>query len=386
MSHRKFERPRSGSLAFAPRKRCARSKAKIGAFPKDDPTNKPHLTAFIGYKAGMTHVVREMQRPDSKLNKKEVVEGVTLIETPPMVCVGICGYVKTVKGMKKLTSAWANHVSDGVIRRLDKNYFKNQKKNRIPLAKRKDQAAQIDLLKQNANVIRAIMHTQPELIKQLNTKKVHMLEVQVNGGSIDEKIKFCQDLMEQEVHVSGVFEESESIDTISISKGKGMTGVITRWGVNRLQRKTHRGLRKVACIGAWHPARTQWTVPRAGQRGYHQRTEGFKRIFRVGAKDDPNAAQTSCDITPKSINPISGFPNYGFIKNDWVMLRGPVIGQRKRCVTLRKPLVAMTSRKSQEPINLKFIDTASQIGTGKFQTHEEKKAFFGIMKKDRVAA
>lgn len=26
---------------------------------------------------------------------------------------------------------------------------------------------------------------------------------------------------------------------------------MTRWGVSRLPRKTHRGLRKVACIGAW---------------------------------------------------------------------------------------------------------------------------------------
>jgi large subunit ribosomal protein L3e len=39
-------------------------------------------------------------------------------------------------------------------------------------------------------------------------------------------------------------------------------GVVTRWGVTRLPRKTHRGLRKVACIGAWHPARVSFTVAR----------------------------------------------------------------------------------------------------------------------------
>ena len=55
------------------------------------------------------------------------------------------------------------------------------------------------------------------------------------------------------------------IDTIAITKGKGTEGVVTRWGVSRLPRKTHRGLRKVACIGAWHPARVGWTVARAGQ-------------------------------------------------------------------------------------------------------------------------
>jgi hypothetical protein len=38
------------------------------------------------------------------------------------------------------------------------------------------------------------------------------------------------------------------IDTIAITKGRGYEGVVTRWGVTRLPRKTHRGLRKV---GRW---------------------------------------------------------------------------------------------------------------------------------------
>ena len=41
----------------------------------------------------MSHIVREMDRPGSKNNKKEVVEAVTIIETPPMVAVGIVGYI-----------------------------------------------------------------------------------------------------------------------------------------------------------------------------------------------------------------------------------------------------------------------------------------------------
>ena len=39
---------------------------------------------------------------------------------------------------------------------------------------------------------------------------------------------------------------------------------------------------KVACIGAWHPSRIQYTVPRAGQKGYHHRTEINKKIYRIG--------------------------------------------------------------------------------------------------------
>ena len=38
---------------------------------QDDPSKAPHLTAFMSYKAGMTHIVREVDRPGSKLHKKE---------------------------------------------------------------------------------------------------------------------------------------------------------------------------------------------------------------------------------------------------------------------------------------------------------------------------
>ncbi len=60
------------------------------------------------------------------------------------------------------------------------------------------------------------------------------------------------------------------------------TGVTSRWHTKKLPRKTHKGLRKVACIGAWHPARVGFSVARAGQKGYHHRTEINKKIYRIG--------------------------------------------------------------------------------------------------------
>ncbi len=54
------------------------------SFPKDDAKKPVHLTACLGYKAGMTTVVRDLDRPGAKLNKKEIVEAVTVIETPPV--------------------------------------------------------------------------------------------------------------------------------------------------------------------------------------------------------------------------------------------------------------------------------------------------------------
>jgi len=52
-----------------------------------------------------------------------------------------------------------------------------------------------------------------------------------------------------------------------VTRGHGFKGVVSRWGVKKLPRKTHKGLRKVGCIGSWHPSRILWTVARAGQKG-----------------------------------------------------------------------------------------------------------------------
>jgi ribosomal protein L3 len=38
----------------------------------------------MGYKAGMTTIVRDLERPGAKMHKKEIVEAVTVIETPPV--------------------------------------------------------------------------------------------------------------------------------------------------------------------------------------------------------------------------------------------------------------------------------------------------------------
>ena len=109
MSHRKFEHPRFGCLGFNPRKRCAHSKGRVRKFPRDDASKPCHLTAFMGYKAGMSHIVRDVDKPGSKQHKKETVEAVTIIETPPMVVVGLVGYVKTPRGLRSLTTVWAKH-------------------------------------------------------------------------------------------------------------------------------------------------------------------------------------------------------------------------------------------------------------------------------------
>lgn len=108
MSHRKFEHPRNGNLGFLPRKRTRRHRGRVRHFPKDDKSKPVHLTAFMGYKAGMTHVVRYRERREGKkVIKKDVVEAVTVVETPPIKIVGIVGYVETPRGLRALSTVWA---------------------------------------------------------------------------------------------------------------------------------------------------------------------------------------------------------------------------------------------------------------------------------------
>jgi len=398
MSHRKFERPRHGNLGFLPRKRTKHHAGKIKSFPKDDASKAPHLTAFMAYKAGMTHIVRDVDRPGSKMNKKEIVEGVSILEAAPMVVVGFVGYVETPRGLRALTSVWAGHLNEEVKRRFYKTWHKSKKKAFSKYQKRWSDASkgseapmatEIERAKKYCQVIRAVCHTQIGKIK-IGQKKANIKEIQINGGTTEQKIDFAMGLFEQEVKVADVFAQDEMCDIIGSTRGKGYNGVITRWGCSRLPRKTHRGLRKVACIGTWHPARVQFQVPRAGQDGYHHRTEINKKIYRIGKniKEDPNGAMTEQDLTEKGITPMGGFAHFGEVTQDWVMLKGAVMGAKKRIITLRKSLLPQVSRKATEKINLKFIDTASKFGHGRFQTSEEKAKFFGgaVTKKAKTNA
>lgn len=384
MSHRKFECPRHGNLGFLPKKRTKHHYGKLKSFPKDDQSKDCHLTAFMAFKAGMTHIVRTVAKPGSKLDKKDVVECVSILETPPVVAVGFVGYVETPRGLRALTTVFAQHLDDSVKRRFYKNWYKSKKKAFTKYAKKyeaKEMDAQIQRAKEYCTVIRLLVHTQVAKTK-LGQKKAHLKEIQVNGGDVAKKVGYCVDLFEKEISVDSVFQKDEMIDIIGVTKGRGIDGVVTRWGVTRLPRKTHRGLRKVACIGAWHPARVQFQVPRAGQNGYHHRTEINKKIYRIGKKTEDFDATTPADLTEKSITPMGGFPHYGEINEDWLMIKGGVCGTKKRLVTLRKSLLPQTKRNALEEIALKFIDTSSKMGHGRFQTYEEKRKFFGRVKKD----
>merc|ERR1712045_42274 len=382
MSHRKFEAPRHGSKGFLPKKRSKTHKGRCKAFPKDDASKPVHLTAFMGYKAGMTHIVREMDRPGSKVNKKEVVEAATIIETPPIMCIGVVGYIETPRGMRALKTVWAEHIGEEAKRRFYKNWSQSKKKAFTKsCTKWADDLGKKEIEKELSQM----------KILRRRQKKAHIMEVQLNGGSVADKVDFAKTHFEKEIPVTAVFAKDEMIDIIGVTKGKGFKGVTSRWHTKKLPRKTHKGLRKVACIGAWHPSRIQYTVARAGQKGYHHRTEINKKIYEIKLgyhkKDGvlvKNNASTEYDTTDKDINPMGGFPHYGMVKQDFVMIKGCCIGPKKRVLTLRKSLLVHTKRAALEDIKLKFIDTSSKMGHGRFQTKSDKSHFMGPLKKDKT--
>merc|ERR1711876_49000 len=247
-------------------------------------------------------------------------------------------------------------------------------------------------MKKYCTAIRVIVHTQMKLLRR-RQKKAHIMEVQLNGGSIADKVNWAREHFEKQVPVTSVFDMDECIDVIGVTKGHGFKGVTSRWHTKKLPRKTHKGLRKVACIGAWHPSRIQYTVARAGQKGYHHRTEINKKIYEIKPgyhkKDGvliKNNASTEYDTTDKCINPMGGFPHYGMVKQDFVMIKGCCIGPKKRVLTLRKSLLVHTKRAALEDIKLKFVDTSSKMGHGRFQTKADKSHFMGPLKKDKTEA
>ena len=106
-----------------------------------------------------------------------------------------------------------------------------------------------------------------------------------------------------------------------------------------------------------------------------------KKIYRIGVgiryNEKANNASTANDLTEKNITPLGGFPHYGIVNEDFVLIKGCCVGPKKRAVILRKSLFPQGSRTALEKINLKFIDTASKMGHGRFQTADEKAKFLG---------
>nr|GMD19195.1 60S ribosomal protein L3 [Ipomoea batatas] len=67
-------------------------------------------------------------------------------------------------------------------------------------------------------------------------------------------------------------------------------------------------------------------------------------------------------MTEKDITPMGGFPHYGVVKDNYILIKGCCVGPKKTVVTLRQTLLNQTNRVALEEIKLKFIDASSKFG------------------------
>jgi large subunit ribosomal protein L3 len=312
MGHRKKHAPKHGSLAYLPRKRAKHPVARIRYWPKIQ-ADAPKLLGFIGYKAGMTYVFTIEDRKRSPNYGKEVMRAATVIETPPIIIIGIRTYAQTLYGLKHLTEAWMNDPPEELERAL---VLPEKFNTEQMLQKIADQLAK-------TTTIRVIAATQPKQTS-LSKKKPDINEIQIGGGTTQQQLEYAKSLLGKTVTPEEVFKNGQYTDIAAVTTGKGFQGPVKRWGVAILQHKGRKTKRGVATLGPWNPHHVMYSVPRAGQMGYHQRTEYNKRILKIG-KDGK-------EVTLKG-----GFIRYGTLKGPYILIEGSVPGTEKRPIRLRYP-------------------------------------------------
>ena len=328
MGRRKQNSPRHGSLAYLPRGRARSIAGRIRYWP-NVVADSPQLLGFAGYKVGMSNRYSINDLRGSPSFGQEIDNSVTLIETPPMVVCGFRTYSQTVNGLQSMMEAWTESPPKelGRVFSLPKIYDTETS------------LKEIEGALPSVSELRALLITQPQMTG-LSKKKPELFEVKVDGGDINSQFSYLKNLLGKEVKVSNVFKEGQPIDLVAITKGKGIQGPVKRWGVKTLPHKSRKTVRGVGTLGAWTPHFVMYTVPRAGQMGFHQRTEINRKILAIG--------KSSAETTPKG-----GYHKYGVVKTDYIVLKGSVIGPTKRLIKLRYA--------SRPPRTLEVSSEAKQV-------------------------
>ncbi len=311
-------KPRKGSLAYRPR---VRAKSQVPRISHWAESGEARLLGFAGYKAGMTHLsfIDDSEGPTSG---QEISSAVTVVEVPPMFIYGIRGY--------------KNNNAIGDILVDDANLLK-----KLGIKKKK---ANAEFTPENTERLMVLAYSQPDKTG-IGKKHPERMEIAIGGADFKEKLKYAQSLMGKELKAQDMFKTGEYVDVISVSIGKGWQGTTKRFGTTLHRPKATGQRRHSGTLGQWHPAYILYTIPRAGQMGYHHRTEVNKRVMKIGNNID-------------EINPKGGFPQYGFVKNNYVLLKGSVPGPVKRLIRMR--LGTRAPEKVQEP-KLTYVSTDSKV-------------------------
>ncbi len=362
MGARKKHTPRRGSLGVRPRKRAARLVPRIRSWPLVIP-EQPMPLAFIGYKAGMTHIFMIDDTPGSMTHGKEIFVPVTIVETPPMAVLAVrtYGYDPNI-GLYTLGEVWASAsmLSESIqslgeeYKEYSEKYVEKDLRKKISgLKLSEDTAVTTGLEKFESALeriydVRILMATLPRLVGGLSKKKPDILEVKIAAKSIDEAFNYAKEKLGKLIFIEEVFRPGQFVDVIAVTKGKGFQGVVKRFGVKELPRwhKHRKGSRRVGSRG---PATSfSWSeVPQPGQMGYHRRTEYNKRILAIG--------NNGYEITPSG-----GFLHYGIVRSTYLVIQGSIPGPAKRPIVLRHPVRPQWT--PQGPPKITYISLQSKQG------------------------
>ncbi|MBW6451828.1 MAG: 50S ribosomal protein L3 [DPANN group archaeon] len=316
----KAHHPRRGSLGYLPKCRAKRIYPRIHSRAESDEIK---LTEFAGYKVGMTHANVTNLRKGSTTHGQDISIPVTVIECPPIKVIGIRSYSKKTGGIEVSADLWTD--------KLDKNCkIKIKKKTNI-----KDIQKNLDKITN----IRLIIQTMPNKTG-IGKKKSEILEIEVSGNNNEEKLKFAEEKLGNEMKISEIFKDGDYVDSLGVTKGKGLQGAVKRFGVKRLAAKSQKHRRKPGNLGPFHPHKTSWTIAQPGQLGYFNRVELNKKIVKIGSE-------------PENINVDGGWLHYGNVKNDYILVKGSVQGPSKRLIIIR---TAVRDKKDKDEYT--FLDVS----------------------------
>ena len=314
MGHRKYSAPRRGSIAFRPRARAKSLEARVRTWPESS-MEKTSLLGFAGFKAGGLHLLTIDDRERTPNFGKQLLNVSTVIVTPPIKVIGIRGYNLNAYGKHAVFDVYAKDLPKELSRKFDAKY------NEEAITKSQSFLDSI-------NSIMAVVAVTPRKIN-MSQKKPFVFEIAVSGNNVKAQYDYLKSLLGKEIHASDVFQVGQYIDVFGITRGKGIEGPVTRFGVKRKQHKSRKSVRAVGTLGPISPAVVMYTVARQGQRGFHQRTEYNKRILMLSNTDKDGE---------NLINPPGGFKHFGVVKGEYMVVRGSIPGVPKRLIKMRHPI------------------------------------------------
>ncbi len=292
---------------------------------------KSSLLGFAGFKAGGIQILTVDDREKTPNFGKQLLNAATVIATPPIRIIGIRGYKHDLHGQHAIFDVYAKDLPKELSRKFDSKI-------------KDDGLSQVESLLDIANDVMAVVAVSPNSIG-LAQKVPFVFEVAVSGEEARSQYDYVKNILGKEIKIADVFQIGQNIDVFGITRGKGIEGPITRFGVKRKQHKSRKSVRAVGTLGPISPAVVMYTVARQGQRGFHQRTEYNKRILIISNTDKD---------AENSINPPGGFKHFGLVRGDYIVVRGSIPGVPKRLVKMRQPIRSV-SKKVLEPKVLEVV-------------------------------